>query len=74
MKVGEDAPLVIVESLLLKGVSIVESEYCREHKDLLIPLQESIDEDAKDLEKKKTVDEGTDAVTYKKVYKFVRTW
>lgn len=54
--------------------AIEGSEYCREHKDLLIPLQESIDEDAKDLEKKKTVDEGTDVVTYKKVYKFVRTW
>lgn len=24
--------------------------------------------------KRKTVDEGTDVVTYKKVYKFVRTW
>lgn len=44
-----------------------------EYKDSIVPLQESIYEDAKDLEKKKTVDEGTTVVTYKKVYKFVRT-
>ena len=53
--------------------AIEGSEYCREHKDSIVPLQESIYEDAKDLEKKKTVDEGTTVVTYKKVYKFVRT-
>lgn len=49
-------------------------KYSIEYEDFIIPLQESIYEDAKDLEKKKTVDEGTDVVTYKKVYKFVRTW
>lgn len=47
--------------------------YSIEYKDSIVPLQESIYEDAKDLEKKKTVDEGTTVVTYKKVYKFVRT-
>lgn len=49
-------------------------KYSIEYEDFIIPLQESIYEDAKDLEKEKTVDEGTDVVTYKKVYKFVRTW
>lgn len=48
-------------------------KYSIEYKDSIVPLQESIYEDAKDLEKKKTVDEGTTVVTYKKVYKFVRT-
>lgn len=41
--------------------AIEGSEYCREHKDLLIPLQESIGEDAT-------------TATYKKTYKFIGTW
>lgn len=40
--------------------AIEGSEYCREHKDLLTPLQESINKDAT-------------TVTYKKTYRFTET-
>lgn len=41
--------------------AIEGSEYCREHKGSIVPLQESTDEDAT-------------TATYKKTYKFIGTW